>query len=82
MTKQNAKFELVLANYLRWMKIEEGKKGLWNKGHRVSSSKIITWYTEACYCVQLRGCGRKQGHFHRVIWDTRSASGEFHETAT
>lgn len=26
MTKQNAKFELVLANDLSWMKIEEGKK--------------------------------------------------------
>jgi len=72
MTKQNAKFELVLANDPRWMKTEQGKKGLRNKGHRVSSSKIITWYIEACDCVQLRGCGRKhwsfsQGHLgHRV----------------
>ncbi len=82
MTKQNATFELVLANYLRWLKIEEGKKGCGTKAIEWAAQRLLHGTLKHVIVCSWEAAEESTGHFHRVIWDTRSASGEFHEAAT
>lgn len=82
MTKQKAKFELVLANDPRWMKIGQGKKGCGTKAIEWAAQRLLHGTLKHVIVCSWEAAEESTGHFHWVIWDTGSASGEFHEAAT